>query len=580
MLLTVLLATACSSGGGGSGSNASPGSTAPATKGADPGSQSAGDPQSAGYTPTGALLADSGFRPDANGFHFENYGAQLSSGATVTNLTPDDVHRLFGDGVCADAQSGKCDLIPEAQAWMDQANAGTSGGHCEGFSIAALLLWSGKVKADPFGAASTPALSIDGNTALQREIAYDFNFQALPSVLAAQVKGTPNDILQALRDALKPNPSEVYTVGIYKADHTGGHAVTPYAIEDKGNGVENLLIYDNNFPGVTREITFDTTANKWSYVASTNPNEPSSQYIGDATTGTIELDPGFPGLGTQPCPFCGKVPNPSGGSAAPAAGTRAATSGAVLAALHQQAAPAATEQIWLSGSDTDHGHLLITDPQGHQLGYLNGKLVSQIPGGQAQFSKSDQDWKTTAEPDYYVPEGVKYTISLDGTQLQSTDDTSIGVIASSFETQVDNISLNPGEKDTFVVAPDATQLSYTSSRSESPTISVGVSDTNADYTFEVMGVSDQPGSTVNVMLPADGTDLTVDTAGQGGTSDVSLQMTREDGQGVQVFKHSGISLAGGDQATLKFGDWANGQPLPLVVTHAGNQTTQNLTDEG
>jgi hypothetical protein len=35
-----------------------------------------------------------------------------------TNLTPADVEASFGQAVCADANIGKCDLIPEAQAWM------------------------------------------------------------------------------------------------------------------------------------------------------------------------------------------------------------------------------------------------------------------------------------------------------------------------------------------------------------------------------------------------------------------------------------------------------------------------------
>jgi len=68
--------------------------------------------------PPVGVVADSGFRPRPNGFSFENYGNVLSSGAAPTNLTPADVQALFGTAVCADAASRKCDLIPEARAWM------------------------------------------------------------------------------------------------------------------------------------------------------------------------------------------------------------------------------------------------------------------------------------------------------------------------------------------------------------------------------------------------------------------------------------------------------------------------------
>src|SRR5262245_20762046 len=85
-------------------------------------------------TPIGTV-ADSGFRPPANGMPFQNYAAELSGGATPINLTAADVQKLFGDGVCAAAQLRRCDLIPEAQAWLNDTNQAMSGGHCYGFSV-------------------------------------------------------------------------------------------------------------------------------------------------------------------------------------------------------------------------------------------------------------------------------------------------------------------------------------------------------------------------------------------------------------------------------------------------------------
>src|SRR6516225_5664704 len=87
--------------------------------------------------PKVGVVADSGFRPAPNGFTFQNYGTTLASGAVPTNLTPADVEAIFGQKVCADAAIGKCDLIPEAQAWMEQMNQAMADGHCFGFSVAA-----------------------------------------------------------------------------------------------------------------------------------------------------------------------------------------------------------------------------------------------------------------------------------------------------------------------------------------------------------------------------------------------------------------------------------------------------------
>ena len=78
---------------------------------------------------------------------------------------------------------------------------------------------------------------------------------------------------------------------------------------------------------------------------------------------------------------------------------------------------------------------------------------------------------------------------------------------------VNNIPIRPGDKDTLVIEPDATRLSYTSSRAGVPDPHVGVSDNQADYSFEVAGISDQPGSTLNIGLPPEGDTLTLQTVG-------------------------------------------------------------------
>jgi len=132
-----------------------------------------------------------------------------------------------------------------------------------------------------------------------------------------------------------------------------------------------------------------------------------------------------------------------------------------------------------------------------------------------------------------------------------------------------------------VAATDATKLSYTSSRAESPTLELGVSDTRADYAFTVSGVSDQPGSTINLSLPTEGGALTMDNVGSAGTSTVAIKMTRETEQGVHVFAHDAIPLVGGETAQLQFGNWKNaGEGIPLVTTHNGRQSIDMLSDQG
>jgi hypothetical protein len=511
---------------------------------------------SSSKTPIGTV-ADVGFRPGPNGFPFENYGLSLADGTTPTNLTAADLQAMFGDRVCADANSGRCDLIPGAQAWLDSTNQQMAGGHCFGFSVAAELLWQQKLNVNTFGAASTNGLD-DNNQKLQRQIAYDWALQLLDSVQSKRTAGTPNQILAKLQKVLTPHPSETYTIGIWKSDGTAGHAVTPYAVENKGGGQFAVVIYDNNWPGETRAITFDTKANTWSYDAAVNPSAPDELYEGDAKTKTLTLFPTSPGLGTQPCPFCGKVPtNPN-------------SSGGVK---HN------TEEIYLDGGDTNHADLIITDHAGHRLGYIGGKLVNQIPGAHIDDLISG-DWTDTLTPDFFVPANGRYTLTIDGTTLTGTDTETLGIVGPSYDLSVNDIPVHQGDKDILVVQPDATKLSYTSSRPESPTLKLGVSDKQADYSFAISGVSDQPGSTINLSIPAEGGSLSMDNVGSTGVSTLNLRMTRETEQGVQVFRHDAIPLAGGDKAELQFGNWTNpSQGIPLITTHTGQRSTQTLTDQ-
>jgi hypothetical protein len=510
--------------------------------------------------PKVGVVADTGFRPGPNGFTFQNYGDVLSSGATPTNLTPDEVRLLFGNPVCADLAIGKCDLTPEAQAWMDQMNQQMAGGHCFGFSVAADLVWQDQMNTSAYGAPNITHLAIDNNANLQSTIARGWVFQTLDSVQAKKITGSPNHILDELKKLLKPHPADTYTVAIWKPDGTGGHAVTPYQVDYQGNGQYRVLIYDNNWPDATRAIAFDTTKDSWSYDAAANPDDPSELYHGDAQTQTIVLFPTSPGRNVQPCPFCGKVPSQ---------GSKTGSTGS-----------ARTATISLIGSATNHSYVLVTDQHGHRLGRVNGQIVNEIPGAHYVLLTSDQDWKNKLEPILYVPANVGYTITLDGSPLTAPDTESISMIGPSWHIAINDIRMTPGDKDTLTLDPNATRLTYHTTRAQTPTIQASVSDTRAHYAFVISGVSSQPGNTIDLRVPPEGGSLIISNSGSTGTSSVNLQMTRSTEQGVQHFSHSAVPLAGGDTAELQFGDWTNtSQGIPLVTTHNGQQSTQTLTNQ-
>jgi hypothetical protein len=512
----------------------------------------------------GAMVADLGFRPDVNGFKFENYGG----GTGRTDLIPADVQRMFGDDVCANKGSGQdCILVPPGQQWMEAMNKGMDGGHCEGFAALSLILYLQKENPAKFGAERAFDLNIDDNSALQREIAYYFTTQATDPTRDNEVKSTaPSDLLDVLIKAFQQHggPTAAYTMGIYQPGFKGGHAITPYAVQDKGNGVFDVLVYDNNYPGVERRVAIDRNANTWVYTASINPNEPASEYKGDASTQTLTLTATNPRLEKQLCPFC------EGGGSAVAGGKG-------------QAAPQLYNQIWLEQEDADDlANLVLTDKNGKHTGYVGGKLVNEIPGVQFQSIRGGELWKDDSEPVYLVPAGLDFTITVDGSALTKPITASVTMIGPGYDLAVDEIKLGPGQQDTIHFAPDGKTLTYQTGSTESPIITVGFEGKAADYAFALKGVDIESGASVIVTLDRDKGYLSLDTNGNKAEGTYGLVVDRIDDQGEAIFGHEGITLEPADIAYVDYSHWkGDGTPLTVEVDAGGDGSIDDsveLTD--
>jgi hypothetical protein len=518
------------------------------------------------YQPTGQLIADNGFRPDKNGFPFQNYGNE----GNPKNLGPAEMQALFGDQVCSSGSGDSCQLTPPAQQWMDEQNAGMNGGHCEGFSVASIRLFKGSLKTDQFGSAADP-FGLENNAGIQTEIAKAFVTQYFPSVLQAQVKGDPNSVLDKLTEALK-SKSEYYTVGIYKTDpntgqRSGGHAVTPYAVEDKGGGQQAILIYDNNYPGKTRAIMVDRNADTWSYTAQTNPNDPADEYKGDAKTQTLELDPESPGEGQQACPFC---------QGEHSTASNKGSTGSVLPSNERY------NEIALEANDVNHAHLLITNDQGQKLGFDNGKFVEEIPGAKALLPTADQDWEGVPEPIYRLPVGMKATITVDGSDLKQEDTENVTVTGPGIDASVDGLKMAQGQKDELTLSADASDISLKTDQgqTEAPSLGVGFSADGPDYGFAIAPKDLAGGSTFGLKLDQQTGKLTIDTSGTQGSGTYAVAVVRQSSNGTEKFKHDNLKLDSNETASLDYSKFTkNGESVRLDISGNGQSRVEELTPD-
>jgi Tetratricopeptide repeat len=505
----------------------------------------------------GAVVADLGFRPNTDGFKFENYGAQPDR----TDLTPDDMRRMFGDQVCASTANG-CILTPEAQQWMESANEGAGGGHCEGFAALSVAMYQRKEDPSKFGAASTHDLNIDGNTALQRELAYFWATQLTNPVVNNRIQDkTPSEILDTLIDAYKAgkNATTTYTIEFFKPGFKEGHAVTPYAIEDRGNGVFAVRIYDNNIPDTERIMLIDRNANSWIYEAAINPGVAASVYRGDATTHTLFLTPSDPRFVQQVCTFC-----PGGGTSR----------------VNGVAAPATEyNQVFLDGD----AHLLITDSDGHRTGYVSDdNFVNEIPGVEVQPLTSANLWEDNTEPVYFVPTGVEFSLVVQSTNPTTNTLSTVTMIGPGYDLSVEDIVLEPNTSDSIDFSSDGKTIVYKTDYSDTPDIVLGTNGKDADFSFDLAGVDIGSGGSVTARLDTDKGQLVLDAKNNVDAGTYSLTMDRIDDAGEQVFGHDQIELKPGDTAYLNYEEWkGNGEPLQLQIDNGSDGTidqTLELTD--
>lgn len=507
-------------------------------------------------TATGALVADTGFRPKVDGFSFRNYDGG-------DNLTAEALQRMFGAAVCGAGEGTTCILTPPAQQWMDRYNqAMAGGGHCYGFSTLSLLFFDQEAESSAFGAPRTAGLRLAGNQPLQQEIAYAWAFQALPAVRNAGVLGTPKAILAALIKGLNAGPAngESYTLAFVKRDGSGGHAVTPYAVEDRGNDQFAVLVYDSNFPGEERSLLIHRAANTWSYQAAANPKRASGRYDGDAASHTLFLFPTSPALGLQPCPFCAPTP---GTTAAPAKGQ-------------------ALTQVYVDGPAQTFGQLVIADEQGRQFGYSGGWLHTELPGVK-QYPLFTRDlWADALAPDYFVPADQAYALQIDGSKLEHAAAGDIVMIGRGFTLAARNIQVDPDQEPSVLYpAADGSGLRFDSTGVESPTFSLATEADGTSYALTIAGADLAAGATADLALDGQGA-LRVEFTGVTEPVQYDLELRRIDAAGETTFAHTDLEYLPDSVVYVDYGAWTGEGDLEVQTDANGDGTIDNteaLPDE-
>jgi hypothetical protein len=495
----------------------------------------------------GEIIAEIDFNPESDGFGFRNYGRDHDGS---NDLDASNLILMFGaENVCIEGTTAKdCVLYETADQWMQEEIESMIGGHCDGFSVTSMRTWLDQ----PFKGKATPeqwqsvetTFDLKFDEGLANYIAHYHILQGLREVSTFRsqtFKFPPTKIVKLLIESFQTG-KEYYTLGVGMREngkYTRGHSILPFAVEDAGSGVYRVHVYDNNFPGETKYVTVDGKTETWRYRTASDPSKTASDYVGSLKTETLSLKKlSDRNRKRYECPF-GEDPE---GSESSEGNTRGA------------------EEIYFSFGG--EGDLLITDPNGGQIGYDWKKKaeVNQIPGAEIVYNDGGLDLNYS--PEYVLPYHAAakkpYQISISGKDLRSEVNADLEIAAPGFVVGLEDVLLDPKEELLVSISPDGETLTFTASADgETPTIYVMTEDgpNKPSYSFEVGGVAIDAGKTLTVTVDVDeGVVYFMDNDGNEDAYDIHIERTNANGTKI-VFDQDDLNMKGKDSFEIDFNKW-------------------------
>jgi hypothetical protein len=420
------------------------------------------------------FVAAIGFRPEKNGYAFKNTGGKFP--ATAGIVTTNVMVKLFGKEVCVGGNERGCRLTPPASEWMGMINRAMNGGQCEGMAVSSLTFFKGVDKASAYKPGAKGAHDLS-HSQVAPLIGYYWAYQAVDPVGREVMRGrrssSPATVLARLSDMLKNN--ELATIGIFAPrPMRGGHAVTPYAIEDRGNSVYWVRIYDNNYPNQSRYIEIDKDANTWRYdVAARNPGETRMPWRGSAESRSIVLIPLSARLQKAECPFC------------------RSSKGRKTVFPARSAA------------------LSISDPEGRKVGYEGDKLVNEIPDAEVVDLAAFLEDAPAPEPVYVLPDNVDYEIKIQASKqtkadedVDEADDDAAGVAVFGGGTAIalGHVKRGADEADTLSVSGDNSEIRFHSGSGKVPALRMAVENEGSGMAVRLKNMKADAGDEVELKL--------------------------------------------------------------------------------
>jgi hypothetical protein len=484
---------------------------------------------------------DLGFRPDPDGYSFENWQSQQDD--LMDEFGADDLVTMFGsENVCVwvDAQ---CEVRELPLHWWTYAVSQLYDGHCAGMSATTLRFFEGAYPRPGFyqdGAEETHDLDFgsSADTPIRGHIAFYHMIQATEPYVRLENSlsfDTDDEILNNLRVAMSGEVSLEHLVvqqrNPFTGEVTSRHAVVPYRIErgtEDWEGMWKVFVYDPNHPDDNEQVV---------------ALEPTSD-IGDR--GLVPI--AWYDLPVE-CHFCQ---------------AQAASVGA--------SSEEPSIQVWLQGD----GHLLIGDTQGRRIGYVGDQLVNEIP--EAYYNVPAAQPGHVLEPVYYLPRSDRYTIRLDGQTLSQAGTAGFAQFGPGYAGWAESIHVEPSSLHVLKIASDGTLLFYSASPGGQAALGLALEEASESLRLEVKGADVAGDRYVSLFADRESGQMVFSSADNIIGGEYDPEVTRISTAGEHSFAHIGVSILAGDTHYLDYGSWDGSGGMTLGIDHGSDGTIDETTE--
>lgn len=484
--------------------------------------------------------ADSGFRPNPDGYNFLNWG-------TVYPLPPDtfyftmlDMEEMFGqDAVCETAVGSLCIAYKQsAKEWLIDKHRQMLG-HCFGMTITSLRFFREIDDPSHFQPFADSTYDLFGFSA-KPNITYYMVTQWAEPVASALILKTPNEVLNELYVNFTTPNSDPLNLIFAKEDLTGGHSVTPYQIVAQGNNIYHLKVYDNNFPNDTnRYFIFNTNTNTWSYH--------DSDYSGGNGINNIGVTPISLSAGQLECPFCENEARVAQGFAQ-------------------------YSELNASGG----ARLLVTDSAGRRVGYLNGQLINEI--ADAAIRPPLLGFNSNALPSFSLPDTSQYTIAVQGDTLTQTTPITLTQFGPGYGITVGRVPLVPNSTHQLQISTDGRTLTYESPTDVQALLRIANDMSDQSIAFELHSIELDAGQPISLRNQEATGDVAIVNS-EGNVTSYSFTFTRSNGEGEYMFDSSEVALEATATHYIEYDAWDNSAPTMLISIDEGSDGTIDETIE-